>query len=72
MIKRGKSVQSLREMAYIPNDLRAIVRMYPEMGDLCLLLPWIRRHCTHPFIRALSAASMAVMPRRPTDLACPV
>jgi hypothetical protein len=25
-------------MGYMPNDLRAVVRMYPELGDLCLLV----------------------------------
>ena len=25
-------------MGYIPNDLRAVVRMYPEAGDVCLLI----------------------------------
>lgn len=27
-----------RELGYVPNDLRAVVRMYPELGDLCLLV----------------------------------
>jgi hypothetical protein len=27
-----------REMGYIPNDLRAVVRMYPEVGDFCVLI----------------------------------
>jgi len=25
-------------MGYVPNDLRAVVRMYPEQGDFCVLL----------------------------------
>lgn len=27
-----------REMGYIPNDLRAVVRMYPDRGQLCLFI----------------------------------
>lgn len=27
-----------RDMGYIPNDLRAVVRMYPIHGDLCILI----------------------------------
>lgn len=35
---RTKVFRICREMGYIPNDLRAVVRMYPEKGDLCLLI----------------------------------
>ncbi len=35
---RDKVFKVCREMGYIPNDLRAVVRMYPELGDYCLLL----------------------------------
>lgn len=34
---RERVFKICREMGYIPNDLRAVVRMYPEKGDLCLL-----------------------------------
>src|SRR6267378_3233752 len=35
---RERVFRVCREMGYIPNDLRAVVRMYPELGDLCLLV----------------------------------
>src|SRR3954447_26970053 len=35
---RERVFKVCREMGYIPNDLRAVVRMYPEMGDFCLLI----------------------------------
>src|SRR6266550_4279715 len=35
---RERVFKVCREMGYIPNDLRAVVRMYPELGDFCVLL----------------------------------
>jgi DNA-binding LacI/PurR family transcriptional regulator len=35
---RDRVFRVCREMGYVPNDLRAVVRMYPEMGDFCVLL----------------------------------
>src|SRR6187455_1219949 len=35
---RERVFKVCREMGYIPNDLRAVVRMYPELGDYCLLV----------------------------------
>ena len=35
---RERVFRVCREMGYIPNDLRAVVRMYPELGDFCVLL----------------------------------
>src|SRR5215210_5144536 len=35
---RERVFRVCREMGYVPNDLRAVVRMYPELGDLCLLV----------------------------------
>jgi len=34
---REKVFKTCREMGYMPNDLRAVVRMYPENGELCFL-----------------------------------
>lgn len=34
---RERVFRVCREMGYIPNDLRAVVRMYPEQGDFALL-----------------------------------
>jgi DNA-binding LacI/PurR family transcriptional regulator len=36
---RDRVFRICRELGYVPNDLRAIVRMYPEVGDVCVLLP---------------------------------
>jgi len=35
---RDRVFKVCRDMGYIPNDLRAVVRMYPELGDFCVLL----------------------------------
>src|SRR5215207_10223233 len=35
---RERVFKVCRELGYIPNDLRAVVRMYPELGDYCLLI----------------------------------
>ena len=35
---RERVFRVCREMGYMPNDLRAVVRMYPEMGDFALLV----------------------------------
>ncbi len=35
---RDRVFRLCREMGYIPNDLRAVVRMYPELGDFCVLI----------------------------------
>src|SRR5437879_609656 len=34
---RERVFKVCREMGYVPNDLRAVVRMYPDQGDLCIL-----------------------------------
>lgn len=35
---RERVFKVCREMGYLPNDLRAVVRMYPELGEYCLLV----------------------------------
>jgi DNA-binding LacI/PurR family transcriptional regulator len=35
---RERVFKVCRQMGYIPNDLRAVVRMYPELGDFCILI----------------------------------
>lgn len=35
---RDRVFRMCREMGYVPNDLRAVVRMYPELGDFCVML----------------------------------
>lgn len=34
---RERVFKICRDFGYVPNDLRAVVRMYPERGDLCML-----------------------------------
>jgi DNA-binding LacI/PurR family transcriptional regulator len=35
---RERVFKVCREMGYLPNDLRAVVRMYPELGEYCLMV----------------------------------
>ncbi|MEI6561498.1 MAG: LacI family DNA-binding transcriptional regulator [Verrucomicrobiota bacterium] len=35
---RERVFRVCREMGYLPNDLRAVVRMYPKLGDVALLV----------------------------------
>jgi LacI family transcriptional regulator len=60
---RERVFKVCREMGYIPNDLRAVVRMYPELGDFCLLLSTsIEGGLLDPFVQRLVAAAMAAVP----------
>jgi LacI family transcriptional regulator len=60
---RERVFKVCREMGYIPNDLRAVVRMYPELGDFCLLLSTaIDGGLADPFVHRLVVAAMAAVP----------
>ena len=60
---RERVFKVCREMGYIPNDLRAVVRMYPELGDFCLLLSsTIEGGLFDPLVHRLVAAAMAAVP----------
>src|SRR4051812_45963162 len=60
---RERVFKVCREMGYIPNDLRAVVRMYPELGDFCLLLSsTIEGGLFDPFVHRLVAAAMGAVP----------
>ena len=60
---RERVFKVCREMGYIPNDLRAVVRMYPELGDFCLLLTTRRSAGVgDPFLARLAAATMEALP----------
>lgn len=60
---RERVFKVCREMGYIPNDLRALVRMYPELGDFCVLLSSkIAGGLRDPFVNRLAAAAMAAVP----------
>lgn len=56
---RERVFKVCRELGYVPNDLRAVVRMYPEQGDLCLLLPArASGGLSHPFTSRIACAAM--------------
>lgn len=59
---RDRVFRVCREMGYIPNDLRAVVRMYPELGDFCVLLSSeLGELPTDPFqARVISGAMAAI------------
>ncbi|MDP9292538.1 MAG: LacI family transcriptional regulator [Verrucomicrobiota bacterium] len=59
---RDRVFKACRELKYIPNDLRAVVRMYPDMGDLCLLVSSDAGSPTLDFFtsRLIAAATDAV------------
>jgi DNA-binding LacI/PurR family transcriptional regulator len=60
---RERVFKVCREMGYIPNDLRAVVRMYPELGDFCLLLSSaIDGGLADPFVHRLVTSAMAAVP----------
>jgi DNA-binding LacI/PurR family transcriptional regulator len=60
---RERVFKVCREMGYVPNDLRAVVRMYPELGDFCLLLTTRRpAGVADPFLMRLVAATMDALP----------
>src|SRR5580765_8205083 len=60
---RERVFKVCREMGYIPNDLRAVVRMYPELGDYCLMLSTaIEGGLRDPFTHRLTSAALAAVP----------
>src|SRR5437016_485539 len=60
---RERVFKVCRELGYIPNDLRAVVRMYPELGDVCLMAARsVVEMLADPFsARVASAVMRAVM-----------
>src|SRR5438067_13840243 len=59
---RERVFKVCREMGYVPNDLRAVVRMYPERGEVCMLASKeIANVVTDPsFSRVLAGAMNAI------------
>lgn len=60
---RERVFKVCREMGYLPNDLRAVVRMYPEMGDHALLVS--SRYIAgmaDPLVARMGAALVEAMP----------
>jgi DNA-binding LacI/PurR family transcriptional regulator len=69
---RERVFKVCRDMGYIPNDLRAVVRMYPELGEFCLLISTeIEDGLSDPFVARLAHASMKAItdPSHPLSLA---
>src|ERR1700712_4114634 len=69
---RERVFKVCREMGYIPNDLRAVVRMYPELGEYCLLIAnTFPSGLSDPFIARIARAAMAAVedPSHPIILA---
>ncbi len=69
---RERVFKVCREMGYIPNDLRAVVRMYPELGEYCFLISsTVEDGLSDPFVARMARAAMegVIEPSRPLTLA---
>src|SRR5215218_4153299 len=56
---RERVFKVCRELGYVPNDLRAVVRMYPELGDVCLLVSTkIAGGLANSFVSKVAGATM--------------
>jgi LacI family transcriptional regulator len=63
---REKVFRICRNLGYVPNDLRAVVRIFPEIGETCLLISdKIPGGLSNPFVARLAASLMAHSPRQP-------
>lgn len=59
---RERVFKTCRELGYIPNDLRAVVRMYPEWGDLCVLASsGVGDFVTNPFYARILKGAVAAL-----------
>src|SRR5688572_20140563 len=60
---RERVFKVCREMGYLPNDLRAVVRMYPELGDFCLLLSIdLSSAAADPSVARIASATVRAIP----------
>ena len=60
---RERVFKVCREMGYLPNDLRAVVRMYPELGEFALLVSSkYAGGLAHPFVARIAAAALNAVP----------
>ena len=67
---RERVFKVCRELGYIPNDLRAFVRMYPERGDTCLLISTkLQGGLSCPCIARFAGALLANVPQPAGNLA---
>jgi DNA-binding LacI/PurR family transcriptional regulator len=59
---RERVFRVCREMGYVPNDLRAVVRMYPEQGNFCVLLASdLKDLPSDPFQARVISSSLSVV-----------
>jgi DNA-binding LacI/PurR family transcriptional regulator len=59
---RERVFRVCREMGYVPNDLRAVVRMYPEQGNFCVLLACdLKDLPSDPFQARIISSSLAAV-----------
>src|SRR5204863_6084473 len=66
---RERVFKVCREMGYLPNDLRAVVRMYPELGDYCLIISTrYQGGLANPFVARLAAAAIGAIGARSRSL----
>ena len=66
---REKVFKICRDLGYVPNDLRAFVRIFPEFGETCLLVSdRISGGLANPFVARLAASLMAHIQRQPASL----
>ena len=57
---RERVFKVCRDLGYVPNDLRAEVRMYPETGDICLLVSdKLPGGLANPFAARVASALLA-------------
>ena len=60
---RERVFRTCRDMGYLPNDLRAVVRMYPELGGYALLISrQLGMALEHPFVSRIAGAAMRAVP----------
>jgi LacI family transcriptional regulator len=60
---RERVFKVCREMGYMPNDLRAMVRMYPELGEFCLLISrQLGNAAEEPALARVASAAVASVP----------
>jgi LacI family transcriptional regulator len=61
---RERVFKVCREMGYLPNDLRAVVRMYPELGDFAALISSrFADGLGHPTVCRIAAAALKAVPQ---------
>src|SRR4029453_6123532 len=60
---RERVFKVCREMGYLPNDLRAVVRMYPELGEFCLMLATdLGSAAADPSLARIASATVKAVP----------